>query len=102
MITPDYRLAIDFSNLQEIPQDPRERLPYFNALKEVIQSEKEKIKSWHRSGAGGREVIQSYTSLIDEFIRHVILSMIRLENISPLRCLKIFHLSPSVVMEEEN
>lgn len=79
MITPDYRLAINFSNVQEIPQDPKERLPYFNALKELIQFEKEKIKAWHRSGAGGREVIQSYTSLIDEVIRHVILSMIRLE-----------------------
>ena len=79
MITPNYRLAIDFSSVEEIPQDAKERLPYFNALKELIRSEKKKIKAWHRSGAGGREVIQSYTSLIDEVIRHVILSMIRLE-----------------------
>jgi [protein-PII] uridylyltransferase len=93
MITPDYRLAIDFSNVQEIPQDPRERLPYFNELKEVIQSEKEKIKAWHRSGAGGREVIQSYTSLIDEVIRHVILSMIRLEKYQSVSVLEGFSLA---------
>jgi len=92
MITPDYRLAIDFSKVQEIPQDPRERLPYFNALKELIQSEKEKIKAWHRSGAGGREVIQSYTSLIDEVIRHVILSMIRLEKYQSASVLEDFSL----------
>ncbi|MBL4664884.1 MAG: nucleotidyltransferase domain-containing protein, partial [Nitrospinaceae bacterium] len=92
MITPDYRLAIDFSNIQEIPQDPRERLPYFNSLKELIQSEKEKIKAWHRSGAGGREVIQSYTSLIDEVIRHVILSMIRLEKYQSAPVLEDFSL----------
>jgi [protein-PII] uridylyltransferase len=92
MITHDYRLAFDFSNIQEIPQDPRERLPYFNAVKEVIQSEKKKIKSWHRSGAGGREVIQSYTSLIDEVIRHVILSMIRLEKYQSASMLEDFSL----------
>ncbi|MBT5469798.1 MAG: hypothetical protein HOK41_04265, partial [Nitrospina sp.] len=81
MITPinDYRLAIDFSSVQDIPEDPRERLSYFNAFKELIHVEKEKIKNWHRSGAGGREVIQSQTSLIDEVIRHVLLSMIRLK-----------------------
>jgi [protein-PII] uridylyltransferase len=92
MITPDYRLAIDFSKVHEIPEDPRERLPYFNALKELIQSEKEKIKDWHRSGAGGREVIQSYTSLIDEVIRHVILSMIRLEKYQSASVLEDFSL----------
>jgi len=81
MITPtnDYRLAIDFSTVETIPDDPRQRLAYFNSFKELIQAEKEKIKEWHRSGAGGREVIQSQTSLIDEVIRHVLLSMIRLE-----------------------
>ncbi len=82
MITPinDYRLAIDFSSVQDIPEDPRERLSYFNAFKELIQVEKEKIKNWHRSGAGGREVIQSQTSLMDEVIRHVLLSMARLKS----------------------
>ena len=92
MITPNYRLAIDFSSVEEIPQDAKERLPYFNALKELIRSEKEKIKAWHRSGAGGREVIQSYTSLIDEVIRHVILSMIRLEKYQSASVLEDFSL----------
>ena len=81
MITPihEYRLSIDFSRVQNIPDDARERLSYFNAFKELIQAEQEKIKSWHRSGAGGREVIQSQTSLVDEVIRHVLLSLARLE-----------------------
>ena len=92
MITPNYRLAIDFSSVEEIPQDAKERLPYFNALKELIRSEKKKIKAWHRSGAGGREVIQSYTSLIDEVIRHVILSMIRLEKYQSASVLEDFSL----------
>ncbi|MDC0946713.1 nucleotidyltransferase domain-containing protein [Nitrospinaceae bacterium] len=92
MITPNYRLAIDFSSVEEIPQDAKERLPYFNALKELIRSEKEKIKAWHRSGAGGREVIQSYTSLIDEVIRHVILSMIRLKKYQSACVLEDFSL----------
>ena len=92
MIIPNYRLAIDFSSVEEIPQDAKERLPYFNALKELIRSEKKKIKAWHRSGAGGREVIQSYTSLIDEVIRHVILSMIRLEKYQSASVLEDFSL----------
>ena len=92
MITPNYRVAIDFSSVEEIPQDAKERLPYFNALKELIRSEKKKIKAWHRSGAGGREVIQSYTSLIDEVIRHVILSMIRLKKYQSASVLEDFSL----------
>ncbi len=81
MISPtnDYRLAIDFSPVENIPEDPRQRLTYFNAFKELIQNEKEKIKGWHHSGAGGREVIQSLTSLTDEVVRHVLLSMVRLK-----------------------
>ena len=74
-----YRLAIDFSQLQNIPADPRQRLPYFQAFKQLLKDEKEKIKSWHRSGAGGREIIQAHTSLVDEVIRHVLLSMTQLE-----------------------
>ena len=75
----NYRLAIDFSQLQNIPADPRQRLPYFQAFKQLLKDEKEKIKSWHRSGAGGREIIQAHTSLVDEVIRHVLLSMTQLE-----------------------
>lgn len=92
MITPtnDYRLAIDFSAVENIPEDSRQRLAYFSSFKELIQTEKEKIKSWHRSGAGGREVIQSQTSLIDEVIRHVLLSMIRLEQYKAASVLEDF------------
>ena len=81
MITPthDFRHMIDFSRVQNIPEDARKRLSYFNIFKKLIQVEKEKIKSWHRSGAGGREVIQSQTSLVDEVIRYVLRSLARLE-----------------------
>lgn len=74
-----YRLAIDFSQVQDIPSDPKQRLPYFQAFQQLLRDEKEKIKSWHRSGTGGREIIQAHTSLIDEVIRHVLLSMAQLE-----------------------
>jgi len=81
MITPtnNYRLAMDFSTVESIPEDPRKRLTYFRSFKELIQIEKAKIKGWHRSGAGGWEVIQAQTSLIDEVVRHVLLSMTQLE-----------------------
>ena len=79
MFTHHYRLAIDFSTIENIPEDPKQRLAYFNSFKELIQREKNQIKSWHRSGAGGREVVQSQTSLIDEVLRHVFLSMVRME-----------------------
>lgn len=74
-----YRLTIDFSLVQDIPSDPRLRLPYFQTFKKLLRDEKEKIKNWHRSGTGGREIIQAHTSLVDEVIRHVLLSMTRLE-----------------------
>ena len=54
-------------------------MTYFHSFKELIQIEKAKIKGWHRSGAGGWEVIQAQTSLIDEVVRHVLLSMTQLE-----------------------
>ena len=54
-------------------------MSYFNRFKELIQVEKEKIKSWHRSGAGGREVIQSQTGLVDEVIQYVLRSLAGLE-----------------------
>ena len=78
-LTNDYRLAMDFTTLESIPEDPRKRLTYFQSFKELIQIEKEKIKDWHRSGAGGWEVIQSQTNLIDEVVRHILLSMTGLE-----------------------
>ena len=93
MITPthDFPQVIDFSAVENVPEDPKERLAYFNSFKELIQVEKEKIKAWHRSGAGGREVVQSLTSLIDEVIRHLFLSMIRLEQYKDTPVLEDFY-----------
>jgi len=87
-----YQLAIDFSQVQNIPADPKQRLPYFQLFKQLLKDEKEKIKSWHRSGTGGREVIQAHTSLVDEVIRHVLLSMTQLETYAGARILEDFSL----------
>ena len=70
---------MDFTTLESIPEDSRKRLTYFQSFKKLIQIEKEKIKDWHRSGAGGWEVIQSQTNLIDEVVRNILLSMTQLE-----------------------
>ena len=75
----NYQLAIDFSQVQNIPTDPKQRLPFFQAFKQLLKVEKEKIKAWHRSGIGGREIIQAHTSLVDEAIQHVFYSMTQLE-----------------------
>ena len=75
----NYQLAIDFSQVQNIPTDPKQRLPFFQAFKQLLKVEKEKIKAWHRSGIGGREIIQAHTSLVDEVIQHVFYSMTQLE-----------------------
>ncbi|MBT7475121.1 MAG: [protein-PII] uridylyltransferase [Nitrospina sp.] len=87
-----YRLTIDFSQVKNIPAAPRERLPYFQAFKKLLSTEKEKIKGWHRSGTGGREIIQAHTSLIDEVIRHVLLSMTQLEAYAEASVLEDFSL----------
>ncbi|MBT7180192.1 MAG: [protein-PII] uridylyltransferase [Nitrospina sp.] len=87
-----YRLTIDFSQVKNIPPDPRERLPYFQAFKKLLSTEKEKIKGWHRSGTGGREIIQAHTSLIDEVIRHVLLSMTQLDAYAEANVLEDFSL----------
>ena len=75
----NYRLAIDLSQTQNIPTDPKQRLPFFQAFKQLLKDERKKIKDWHRSGTGGREIIQAHTNLIDEIIRHVLRSMTQLE-----------------------
>jgi len=88
----NYRLAIDFSQVKNIPADPRQRLPYFQTFKQLLKDEKEKIKNWHRSGTGGREIIQAHTSLVDEVIRHVLLSMTQLEAYAEANVLEDFAL----------
>ncbi len=70
---------LDFSSVRQIPADPKVRLDYFLKFKDLIQQEHEKIKDWHRAGAGGREIIQALTGLIDEVIRHVVTTLSELE-----------------------
>ena len=98
----NYRLAVDFSQVQSIPANPRQRLRYFQAFKKLIKYEKEKIKDWHRSGAGGREIIQAHTSLIDEVIRHVLLSMTQLKVYAETNVLNDFPSSQWGAMVGEN
>ena len=74
-----HQFDLDFSSVRQIPEDPKVRLDYFHKLKDLIQQEHEKIKNWHRSGAGGREVIQALTGLMDEVIRHVVTALSELE-----------------------
>ena len=83
-----HKFKIDFSPVREIPEDPRERLPFFTAFKTLLKQEKEKIQAWHRQGAGGREVIQAHTSLIDEVIRHLITVLVTLKPYSRSKILE--------------
>ena len=76
---PFHQFGIDFSSIGGIPEDPKVRLEYFRRFKNLIEQEREKIMAWHRSGAGGREVIQAMTGLIDEVIRYVVVSLADLE-----------------------
>ncbi len=70
-----YKFGIKFEPVRLIPEDPRQRLPYFKTFKSLIAQEKLRIQAWHQSGVGGREVIQAHTSLIDEVIRHLIAAL---------------------------
>ncbi len=87
-----YKFEIDFSPVRQIPEDPKERLPFFTAFKTLLKQEKEKIRTWHRGGAGGREVIQAHTSLIDKVIRHLITALVTLKPYSQSKILEEFAL----------
>ena len=76
---PFHQFDLDFSSVRQIPADAKVRLDYFRRFKELIQQDHEKIKNWHRAGAGGREVIQALTGLMDEVIRHVVTTLSELE-----------------------
>ncbi len=47
----------------------------------LLEEERKKIKQWHRSGAGGREVVQAHTGLIDETIKYVITTLANLSDV---------------------
>ena len=87
-----YKFEVDFNPVRQIPADPKERLPFFTAFKRLLLQEKEKIQAWHRRGAGGREVIQAHTSLIDKVIRHLITQLVTLEPYSKSKILEEFAL----------
>ncbi len=74
-----YQFQLDFRKVTQIPSDPRERLSYFQTFKALFKKERDKIRAWHRSGAGGREIVQAHTGLMDESIRHLVHSLIKLE-----------------------
>lgn len=87
-----YRFGINFQAVETIPDDPKIRLEYFNAFKELLKTEREKIKGWHRSGAGGREVIQAHTGLVDEVVKHVILTLASIDRYKTTSVLELFSL----------
>lgn len=76
---PFHQFDLDFSSVRNIPADPKVRLDYFRTFKDLIEREQQKIKEWHRTGAGGREVIQALTGLIDEVIRQVVKTLSELD-----------------------
>ncbi|MDA0692701.1 MAG: [protein-PII] uridylyltransferase [Nitrospinae bacterium] len=90
--THHYKFGIDFRPVQNIPDNPRERLEFFTAFKVLMRDEKEKIRAWHRDGAGGREVIQAHTCLIDAVIRHLINALASIKPYSGSNTLEEFAL----------
>lgn len=63
-----------------------------DSFRGLLKKEREKIKSWHRAGAGGREIIQAHTGLIDEVIRYVVDSLVNLEHYAGVPVLEKFAL----------
>jgi len=70
-----YSFGIDFDNVPPIPEDPVELTKYYTNFKSLLNQEREKIKQFHRAGAGGREVVQAHTSLIDAVLYYLIESL---------------------------
>jgi len=69
---PKHSLGIDFSVIPSVSGNLAELTKPISVLKNLIKIEQDKIKQFHRSGAGGREVVQVHTSLIDSVICHLI------------------------------
>ncbi|MBI5426870.1 MAG: nucleotidyltransferase domain-containing protein [Nitrospinae bacterium] len=89
---PEYRFELDFRPVAMVPDDPRGRGGYFTAFKELLRGERQKIMAWHRAGAGGREVIQAHTGLIDETVKRVVFSLVSLKEYAECRPLDEFSL----------
>ena len=70
-----HQFGIDFESIPSFPEDAADLPTYYTVLKNVLKLERDKIKCFHRAGAGGREVIQAHTSLIDTVLRYLILSL---------------------------
>jgi [protein-PII] uridylyltransferase len=75
----NYQFGVDFSTAGEIATDPRKRHNFFKAFKTLIAEERGKIRKWHRREVVGREVLQAHTGLIDEALKHIILSLSKLD-----------------------
>ena len=69
---PKHPFGIDFNKIPPIPDTPAELTKYLSAFKNLLKIEQDKIKRFHRSGAGGREVVQAHTSFIDSVICYII------------------------------
>ncbi len=69
------QFGIDFSGVKSIPEDPKVRLDYFRKFKDLLLEMRLKIQDWHRQGAGGREVVQAHTGLVDQAIKQVVVSL---------------------------
>ncbi|MCH8157222.1 MAG: nucleotidyltransferase domain-containing protein, partial [Nitrospinae bacterium] len=70
-----YQFGIDFSTVPSIPENAADLPAYYTSFKNLLKLERDKIKQFHRAGAGGREVVQAHTSLIDAVLRHIISSL---------------------------
>ena len=79
----EYSFGINFSTVPPIPDNPTELTKYHAGFKDLIKVERDKIKQFHRSGAGGREVVQAHTSLIDEVLYYLIESLTHKGKSSP-------------------
>ena len=91
--TKKYEFGIDFSSIKTIPEDPRDRLEYFNAFKGLLEGEREKVKIFHASETGGREVVQANTCLVDEALKQVINSLATLPDFSKSNIFEKFALA---------
>ena len=54
---PKHSFGIDFSVIPSISDNLAELTKPISVLKSLIKIEQDKIKHFHRSGAGGREVV---------------------------------------------